>query len=324
MIPFIIAGAVTAAAVGGLAAFNRSTRRKAEAAVPPDGTFIDIGGNRIHYVDRGRRDGPAMVLIHGLGGQMRNFAEPLVKDLEADYRIVLVDRPGSGWSTRAPDASSSLWQQADTMAKFIRALGLERVMIVGHSLGGALALTIAAEHPEIVSRLALICPLTQEERDAPPVFKALEIRSPLMRRIVANTIAVPLGVANQDKIMAEIFRPERAPPDFPVAGGGALGLRSEGFYETSSDLVALEDQLPLLVQRYAKIEVPVRILYATDDNLLDPRRHGIDTAALLPDGRADLVPGGHMLPFTQPEMTARWLRGALAREEVQDESRAAE
>src|SRR5687768_1935028 len=135
MIPFIIAGAAAAAALGGLAAFNRSTRRKAEAAVPPDGTFIDIGGNRLHYVDRGRRDGPAMVLIHGLGGQMRNFAEPLVEDLEADYRIVLVDRPGSGWSTRAPGASSSLWQQADTMAKFIRALGLERVMIVGHSLG---------------------------------------------------------------------------------------------------------------------------------------------------------------------------------------------
>ena len=322
MIPILIAGAAASAA-GGLAWFNYSTRKKAEAAVPPDGTFVDIDGNRIHYVDRGPRDGPAVLLIHGLGGQIRNFARPLVEDLERDHRVVLVDRPGSGWSVRAPGAPASLWQQADTMAKFIRALGIERPAIVGHSLGGALALTIAAEHPDVVRRLALICPLTQDEKDVPPVFKSLEIRSPLVRRLVANTVAVPLSVMNQEKILAEIFRPEPVPEDFPIAGGGALAARPEAFYQTSSDLVALEDQLPSLVERYPQIRVPVRILYGEEDNLLDPQRHGVATAAQLPDGRVELVPGGHMLPFTQPELVARWLRGAFHDEEANDDQRRA-
>ena len=323
MIRKLIAGTALATIVGTFV-FNRATKKKAEAEVPADGQFIEIDGNRLHYVDRGPRDAPALVLIHGLAGQMRNFAEPMLEDLERDWRLILVDRPGSGWSTRAPRASSSLWQQADTIAKFIRALGLERPAIVGHSLGGALALTLASEHPDVVSRLLLICPLTQDERSVPECFKGLEIRSPLMRKIVANTIAVPVSIRMQDKALRQVFGPEPVPADFGSEGGGYLGLRPEAFYESSSDLVALEDQLPLLVQRYANIKVPVRILFASGDQLLDPRRHGIDTAAQLPACHCDLVEGGLMLPFTQPEMTARWIRSALAQEQASETERAAE
>ena len=307
MIRKLIAGAALATVVG-TAVFNRSTRKKAEAQVPADGTFIEIDGNRLHYVERGDAANPAIVLIHGLGGQLRNFGAPLVADLEKDYRLILVDRPGSGWSTRAADASSSLWQQAAVIAKFIRALGLERPVVVGHSLGGALALTIAAEHPDVVGRLLLICPLTQDAKDVPEAFKGLEIRSPTMRRIVANTIAVPLGIINQEKILGQVFGPEAVPEDFMIAGGGALSARPEAFYETSSDLVALEDQLPLLVQLYSRIQVPVRILYAEGDQLLDPQLHGLCTVDQLADAQCEIVPGGHMLPFTQPEMTAAWIR----------------
>ena len=313
MIRKLAAGAALATIVG-TALFNRSMKKQAEAAVPADGTFIEIDGNRIHYVERGPSGAPPIVLIHGLGGQIRNFGAALVEDLARDHRLVLVDRPGSGWSVRAPAASSSLWQQAEVMAKLIRALGLERPVIVGHSLGGALALTLAAEHPDVVSRLLLICPLTQDQSDVPAAFKGLEIRSPLVRRLVAHSIAVPLAVLNQEKILGQVFGPEPVPEDFATAGGGALGARPEAFYETSSDMVALEHQMPLLAERYPAIQVPVRILFAEGDQLLDPHKHGTATASQLPDGRADLVPGGHMLPFTQPEMTARWIREALASE----------
>ena len=313
MIRKLIAGTALATIVGTVV-FNRSMKKKAEAACPPDGAFIEIDGNRIHYVARGDPANPPMVLIHGLGGQIRNFGQPLVEDLEKDYRLILVDRPGSGWSSRLPSASSSLWQQAAVMAKFIQALGLERPIVVGHSLGGALALTIAAERPDVVGRLLLICPLTRDEKQVPAAFKGLEIRSPVMRRLIAHSIAVPMGVINQDKILGQVFGPEPVPEDFAVAGGGLLGARPQAFYETSSDLVALEDQMELLVQRYSQIGVPVRILFAEGDQLLDPQQHGVATAAMFPDGRADIVPGGHMLPFTQPETTARWIRQAAEEE----------
>ena len=119
-----------------------------------------------------------------------------------------------------------------------------------------------------------------------------------------------MGVISQDKILGQVFGPEPVPEDFPTEGGGALGARPEAFYESSSDMVALEHQMPLLVELYGSIAIPVRILFAEGDQLLDPQVHGATAVEQLADCRLELVPGGHMLPFTQPEMTARWIRRA--------------
>ena len=62
------------------------------------GSFIDIDGSRIHYLDQG--SGPTILCIHGLAGQMRHFTYALLDKLKSDYRLVIVDRPGSGYSTR--------------------------------------------------------------------------------------------------------------------------------------------------------------------------------------------------------------------------------
>ena len=154
MIPFLLAGAGGLAALGGgLAAFSGATARKIEKAVPRDGELIEVNGEKLHVVDRG--SGPPIVLIHGLGGQLRNFGRPMVDDLARDYRLILVDRPGSGYSTRAAGASARLRVQAETIAELIRILKLERPLIVGHSLGGALALSLALNHPDVVGGLAL-------------------------------------------------------------------------------------------------------------------------------------------------------------------------
>lgn len=311
MIPIPFLAGAAAAAAGGLFLYNRNVASRAEQAVPVDGQFIEIDGNRLHYVDEGA--GPPIVMIHGLAGQMRNFARPLVEALATDHRVIRVDRPGSGYSVRAAGAPATLSKQADTIAAFIRALDLKAPLIVGHSLGGAVALTLAVEHPECVGALALICPLTQDQ-DAeaiPEVFKGLLIRSPLVRRIVANSFAVPAAMATRDKVLKQIFGPEPVPEDFPTAGGGLLAARPDNFYETSSDLCALEGQLAALVARYGEIGVPVSILYAKDDQLLDPELHGAETARQIEGARFERVDGGHMLPFTQPETTARWIRQAI-------------
>lgn len=311
MIPFLVGGA--AAFFGGLAAFNGITARRMEASVPRDGELIDVDGSVIHYVDKG--SGPPLLMIHGLAGQMRNFAQPLVDDLARDHRVVLIDRPGSGYSTRAPGASASLTEQAETVARFIEKLGLDRPVLVGHSLGGALSLRVAIDHPGLVGGLALICPLTQvvEESDVPPVFKGLIIRSSAARRAVAWTIATPMGLATRDRLLREIFAPEPVPDDFGTAGGGNLGLRPNNFYHSSSDLIGAEDDVPRMVERYAELQLPVGILFARGDNLLDPAVHGERTAGQIPNAELELVDGGHMLPFTQPEPTARWIRAAAAR-----------
>ncbi|WP_296625660.1 hypothetical protein [Rhizorhabdus sp.] len=70
-----------------------------------------------------------------------------------------------------------------------------------------------------------------------------------------------------------------------------------------------------MVARYGTLSIPVSILYAPDDNILDATLHGEHTAAQIPGAELMLVEGGHMLPFTQGPATARWIRAAAARKE---------
>ncbi|HEX8625032.1 MAG TPA: alpha/beta hydrolase [Allosphingosinicella sp.] len=324
MIPFLLAGAGGLGLLGGgLAAYSRATARKIEKAVPRDGATIEVNGQTIHYTDDG--SGPAIVMIHGLGGQLRNFARAMVDDLARDYRVIRVDRPGSGYSPRAASTSARLRVQAETIAELIRILKLERPLVVGHSLGGALALALALNHPDVVGGLALVAPLTQVQQieDVPEVFKGLVIRSAAIRKTIAWTIATPLGVATAEKALKEVFAPEPVPADFGTEGGGLLALRPNNFYASSADLVDLEGELEGMVERYSALSVPVSILYARADNLLDYAKHGERTASEIPGTVIELVEGGHMLPFTQPELTAAFVRRAAARQEEPHARRAA-
>lgn len=317
MIPFLLAGAGGIAAIGGgLAAYSKLTKSKIEKAVPRDGALIDVGGETLHVVDRG--SGPPIVMIHGLGGQLRNFGKAMVEDLERDYRVILVDRPGSGYSPRASDRSARLAVQAETIAKLIRKLELDRPLIVGHSLGGALALSMALNHPDVVGGLALITPLTQDQGfdSVPPVFKPLVIRSPALRKAVAWSVATPMGVMRAETALKDIFAPEPVPEDFGIEGGGMLAIRPDNFYASSSDIMALEGELEPMVEAYKQIDVPVSILFAKSDNVLDPMLHGDKTVRAIDGAFFELADGGHMIPFTQPGVCAAFVRRVAARLEL--------
>ena len=86
----------------GLFLFTAWTAHQVETNLPPRGKFIDIDGVRLHYIDKG--SGPTLLLIHGLAGQVLNFTHSLLSRLTHDFRVVILDRPGSGYSLR-PDAT---------------------------------------------------------------------------------------------------------------------------------------------------------------------------------------------------------------------------
>lgn len=291
--------------------FTRRIARRAEAAVPPDGQYLDIDGERLHYVDFGH--GPAIVFIHGLCGQLRNFAYLPLAALARTHRVVLVDRPGSGYSTRAAQRDGTLASQADAVARLIDALALERPLLVGHSLGGAIALTLALDHPQRVGALALIAPLTQPASDVPAPFRSLTIRSDRWRRWIARTLAVPVGMMTGRKALAYVFGPENAPKDFLIRGGAVLGFRPGNFEAGCADILAAERDMPGLAARYAALSVPVDILYGREDRILDYRVHGQSMPAASDRVHLTVVDGGHMLPVTQPEATMQWLRDIAAR-----------
>lgn len=301
------------ALIGGLMGFAAYTAQRVEIAVPPQGRFLDIGGERIHYVDKGA--GPALFMIHGLAGQIGNFTHSLVDRLTGDFRVVVVDRPGSGYSTRSAGAPAGLWAQAQALANVIRALNLDRPLVVGHSMGGAVALAIALDSPDCVSGLALIAPVTQVMQAPPAGFRGLAIRSSLARRLVAWTLATPASIIARRFVLREVFAPEQFPADFGTSGGALLDLRPGNFYAASTDMLALAvtDDLVEMTKRYASLSVPVGILFGRGDNVLDYRLHGETMKQKVPDLDLTIVAGGHMLPITAPDIVADFIRRMVRR-----------
>jgi pimeloyl-ACP methyl ester carboxylesterase len=305
---------IVAVIVAGLAWFAANTARKVEAAVPPCGEFMEIDGHRLHYVDT-KGTGPAIVMIHGLGSTLWNYTYALVEKLSGEFRVIAVDRPGSGYSVRPDDAPARLGAQADTLAKFIRGLGLKQPLLVGHSLGGALSLAIALDHPDCAGALALIAPLTHAQDEVPEPFQGLVINSPVMRKIIAWTLATPMSIRNAPKLLKIVFGPDAVPVDYPTRGGGLLGLRPNSFYNTSSDAVAVMEDVPGMMKRYGGLTIPLGMLFAKGDLLLDYRRQGEALKQKCP--ALDLVlldEHGHMLPLTAPDATAGLIRRVAARQ----------
>jgi pimeloyl-ACP methyl ester carboxylesterase len=308
----MVALVLLAALIAGLVWFTANTARRVEAALPPRGRFMEIDGERIHYVDTGGA-GPAVVMIHGLGGNLLHFDYALTGRLAGEFRLILVDRPGSGYSTRAPRGGASLTAQAAAIAKLIRALGLKRPIVVGHSLGGAISLALAFDHRDCVGGLALLAPLTHAQDEVPAIFRRFLIRSSLVRNLVAWTLATPLGIRRGPAVLKEVFAPEAVVPDFPRRAGGLLGLRPKAFYATSSDFVAINDVLPAYTERYPSLNLPLAILFGKDDRVLDYRRQGEAMKVSYPALDLELMEGGHMLPMTAPDRCAALIRRVAAR-----------
>jgi len=298
-------------AAAALLSFTWLTVHRVEAALPPNGRFVDVPGARLHVVERGQ--GPALLLVHGLAGQLRHFTYDLVDRLAAQYRVVAVDRPGSGYSVRAPGASAALSAQADVLAALIEHLQLGRPIVVGHSMGGAVALALAQRHPERASGLVLLAPLTHPVNEVHSAFNGLKIAQPWVRSAVAWTLAVPLSIARRAEVLRVLFHPEAVAGDFATRGGGLLTLRPSHFIAACADLTAIPSDLFDMVQRYGAMRLPVSILYGRGDRILDPFAQGEALAAKLPGATLTLVDGGHMLPITMPERIAQFIHEATAR-----------
>jgi pyruvate dehydrogenase E2 component (dihydrolipoamide acetyltransferase) len=132
-----------------------------DAGVPEDADggaelqTADVGGRKISYAGAGQ-DGDVILLVHGYGGD-RNSWLFLQEPLAAKYRVYALDLPGHG--TSAKDVGDgSLGALADAVTGVLDAIGADRAHLVGHSMGGAVALAVAARDPGRVASLTLIAP----------------------------------------------------------------------------------------------------------------------------------------------------------------------
>ena len=153
----LVAGGLMAGALAALWAYARWLVGRHEnldlADVPKPGNTIRLEGVAIHYVDKGQ--GPPLVLIHGLGGCIYNFRYN-IPVLAERLRVVALDLKGFGYSERPVASDYSLTAQARLVGGLMDHLGISRAAVLGHSMGGAIALRLATISPEKVDRLILV------------------------------------------------------------------------------------------------------------------------------------------------------------------------
>jgi pimeloyl-ACP methyl ester carboxylesterase len=291
----------------GLVLFAAFSNKKAEQLLPPAGSFAKLGSTRLHYVDQGQ--GPAIVMIHGIAGNLQNFTYGLATPLAQTHRVICIDRPGYGYSKRSSNADASLEAQADTIVSLLDHLQIDSAVFVGHSLGGSISMAAAQRHPDRVKALALIAPLTHLPDAHLPAFKALDVPSPLIRYILGWTLAIPGTLYRMSLSLKFIFGPERAPRDFAIRGGGILSLKPQTFITASSDIQNALRSMPAIEAAYGNMKTPVHVLFAHEDRILDCKQNGEDLPSRIPGAQITLVSGGHMLPVTQVELCVQFIEG---------------
>lgn len=306
--------ATLGAAAAGLAAsalYTRASVERIERQVPADGTFVDVQGARVHYVDRGA--GRPIVLLHGLGAQLRNFAYGVADALAADHRVILMDRPGSGYSTPTGDQSGIL-EQAAIVAAFIGALELDRPLLVGHSLGGAIALGVASHHPDAIGGLALLAPLTQPAGAMPAPIAGAIRHGGVAREAFTDLLGTPLAQTTFGLRWGKIFAPEAVPADFATRGGAALGNRPMSVNAAMLEMASVDRDMAAIASRYGSIEMPVAMLYGRDDQVVDPTVDGAHARSAIAGALLEMTGGGHMLPVTHPQVSAAFIRTCASRD----------
>lgn len=306
LVCLLLAAFAVALALGWLQ--TRKLARMGAALVPQMGQIQQVDGGAIHYVEAGDPSKQTLVMIHGLSGQLQHFTYSLVDRLAQDHHVIALDRPGCGYSTRESAALAALPEQARMIGAFLDAKGVEYPVLIGHSLGGAVALAMALDRPRKLAGLALLCPLTHHMGSTPPVFRPLELRTEWLRRLIGHTFAVPMAKWTADKTLEQVFAPEACPEDFLDRAGGALGLKPQAFITASEDVVAADETIAAQSERYAKLDVPGAILFGAEDPILLPTQHGVPMKKY--GLRCEVLPGrGHMLPITAPDDCEEFIRG---------------
>ena len=312
--PSLLALAPLAAGLS-LAAITAALARRAVADVPPLGRFIDLPHARLHVVDSGplaHRGAPAIVLLHGLGGQLRHFSYRLIGELSPDYRVIAFDRPGSGYSSWQAGVIPSLAAQADLVDALAAELQIERMILVGHSLGGAIALGAALRQPARIAALALLAPLTHAPvAVSRRTVKALRVADGLWRAL-AWTVAVPVARLQRERRLAQIFAPDPVPPDFLSDGGGALLLRPGHVLAAARDLIDIPSWMEAITPRYPELNsrstLPIEVLFGRQDQVLSAAVQGERFAQTVGHARLHQIDAGHMLPMTCPVQCAEMIR----------------
>ena len=299
--------AVLVLLASGVAALTHWGARQAEVRHPPVGRFAQVEGLRIHYTDTGPAEagGRPLILIHGATTSLLDFQASLVPLLAHRHRVVAVDRAGHGYSERP----SNGWPDPAMQARLVHALadrlGLERPILVGHSLAGAVVLAYLLDYPRESGGGVLIAGASHPWQGGVAWYNDLA-GVPILGPLFANTLAGSLGRLGMEQGIGAVFDPEPPTPGYRERTGVDLSLRPRTFLANAEDIRRLSPYLELQSQRYPDLVPPLLLITGSADRVVPSWNHRDRLLKQVPHVEAIDLPGaGHALHHTHSARVAK-------------------
>ena len=283
-------------------------------AHPPRGRFVKVRRMRQHVVELGTAaaDAPPIVLIHGAGVNLEDMRLDLGERLAMHHRVILIDRPGMGWSKRKTRDSSAPQFQAAILREVLDQLQITRAIIVGHSWGGALAVSFALDYPDRTAALALLAsPLYPRAHPMTSLYALFAM--PIVGWIYARTLALPVALPFVGLALGSAFLPQLPPRDYRKRSAALLLLRPSSFLANARDMADLKRNLEPQPARYRGLAMPTLVMSGAADFVVAPQLHAVSFAAAVPRTKLVILPGiGHMLHHAAAERVVAEIEGLAA------------
>ncbi len=254
-----------------------------QRAYPARGSMVEVTGARLNIVDIGPRDaaGPPVVMIHGASSNLEVMRQPLGEMLAKIHRVILIDRPGHGWSTRARPQDSTLAIQSRMIDEALAKLRVGPVILVVHSWSGALGARMALDYPERVAGLVMLAPVAYPWRGGVGWYTKL-VAIPVIGPLLAYTITLPLGYFLAGPGARGVFLPQVMPDGFVGNTATALVLRPREFLANARDVVTLRAAVEEQAPRYVDIRVPAVVISGEVDKTVTTNIHSRPFAKAVP------------------------------------------
>lgn len=273
----------------------------ARSLAGPEDRFADVDGLELRYRVYGTpADGkPNMVLLHGMANTLQSFRRvaPLLAE---DYYVVTVDIPGFGLSSKPTDFDYRAPNQARVIGDFIRELGMEQAIVGGHSMGGAIAMRVALNEPEI-NGLVVMNPgiittgVPEYTRYLPFPFQRLSAKQFGDRDFRERFLKI--SYVNPDIVTDEVM------------DNLQLAVRSEGYLAGTTTMMGQYEEATE-AQMMGDVDVPVAIVWGEQDRNKSPEELAALRAGFRNNVLISSADAGHYVHEESPEIVARGLADA--------------
>ena len=280
---------------------------------PAQGKAIEVIGAVLNVLDIGPRDAatPPIVLIHGASSNLEAMRRPLGDRLAISHRVILIDRPGHGWSTVAGEEATTPAAQGRMIEEALKKLDVGPVILVVHSWAGALGARMAIDYPGRVAGLVMLAPVAYPWPGGVGWYNEL-VTKPVIGPLLAYTVTLPLGYLLTESGARGAFLPQVMPDDFVANTATPLLLRPREFLANARDLVRLKQAVREQASHYGEISAPTVVISGDVDKTVSTDIHSRPFAAAVPNAKLVVLPGvGHMVQNAAPDLVIREIEAVV-------------